>query len=119
MVSHLRYTCSLAVMAIATCLTLVFAGQAPAAAAEAPRPASSSVLGYTQVNKGAMIAKETARFAGCLGGFGFVATPIVVGFFFGGPGGAVAAAKGWIPRLGPVGTTVLKWCMRSVLGVRM
>ena len=44
---------------------------------------------------------------------------VLVGFFFGGPGGAVAAAKGWIPRLGPVGTTVLKWCMRSVLGVRM
>lgn len=64
-------------------------------------------------------AGDTARFAGCLGGVGFVATPIVAGFMFGGPGGAVAAAKVWIPRLGPVGTGILRWCMQSVLGVRM
>lgn len=64
-------------------------------------------------------AGNTARFAGCLGGIGFVATPIVAGFMFGGPSGAVAAAKVWIPRLGPAGTGILRWCMQSVLGVRM
>ncbi|WP_280504643.1 hypothetical protein [Nocardia farcinica] len=64
-------------------------------------------------------AADTAIFAGCLGGFGFVAAPIVAGFMFGGPGGAVAAAKAWIPRLGPVGGGILKWCMASVLGIRM
>lgn len=119
MVSKFKSFSSLLVVAVATCMALVFAGPAQASAAQAPRPAASSALGYTQVNKAATVAKETARFAGCLGGFGFVATPIVVGFVFGGPPGAVAAAKGWIPRLGIVGTTVLKWCMRSVLGVRM
>jgi hypothetical protein len=64
-------------------------------------------------------AADTAKFAGCLGGFGFVAAPVVVGFMFGGPGGAVSAARAWIPRLGPVGAGILKWCMASVLGVRM
>lgn len=64
-------------------------------------------------------AAQTARFAGCLGGFGVAAGPIVAGFMFGGPSGAIGAAKAWFPRLGPVGTNTAKWCMRSVLGVRV
>lgn len=68
--------------------------------------------------KGNVLA-DTAKFAGCLGGFGFVAAPIVAGFMFGGPGGAVSAARAWIPRLGPVGGGILKWCMASVLGIRV
>jgi hypothetical protein len=63
---------------------------------------------------------DTAKFAGCLGGFGIAAAPVVAGFMFGGgPAGAIKAAKAWLPRLGPVGSTTLKWCMASVLGVRM
>ncbi|BCN51602.1 hypothetical protein [Prescottella equi] len=65
------------------------------------------------------VAAQTARFAGCLGGFGFVAAPIVAGFMFGGPGGAISAAKAWLPRLGPVGGGIMKWCMQAILGVRM
>ncbi|WP_201452988.1 hypothetical protein [Rhodococcus sp. T7] len=61
---------------------------------------------------------DTARFAGCLGGFGIAAAPVVAGFMFGGPAGAKAAAKAWFPRLGPVGTNTMKWCLASVLGVR-
>lgn len=64
-------------------------------------------------------AAQTARFAGCLGGFGVAAVPIVAGFMIGGPSGAIGAAKAWFPRLGPVGTNTAKWCMRSVLGVRV
>lgn len=62
---------------------------------------------------------DTAKFAGCLGGFGIAAAPVVAGFMFGGPAGARAAAKAWFPRLGPVGSNTMKWCMASVLGVRI
>lgn len=65
------------------------------------------------------VAGDTARFAGCLGGFGVAAAPIVIGFTFGGPSGAISAAKAWIPRLGPVGAGVMKWCMQAIFGIRM
>lgn len=81
--------------------------------------ASDVKLAVSPVSKKNNWASKTAQFAGCLGGFGFVAVPIVTGFMFGGPAGAVSAAKAWIPRLGPVGTGVAKWCMSSVLGVKM
>ncbi|WGJ88025.1 hypothetical protein [Gordonia sp. SMJS1] len=67
----------------------------------------------------ARFAGDTARFAGCLGGFGVAAAPIVIGFTFGGPSGAISAAKAWIPRLGAVGAGVMKWCMQAIFGLRM
>lgn len=85
---------------------------APAHAQPSPLLADS---GRHQVS----VAGDTARFAGCLGGFGVAAAPIVIGFTFGGPSGAISAAKAWIPRLGPVGAGVMKWCMQAIFGIRM
>lgn len=62
---------------------------------------------------------DTAQFAACLGGFGFVAAPVVAGFMFGGPGGAASAARAWFPRLGPAGDATLKNCMWSIFHVRV
>lgn len=112
---------TLALVALAA--TLGMAVAAPGAASAAPVvPQSPAVVISTDMPMVPLKndwAAQTARFAGCLGGFGVAAGPIVVGFMFGGPGGAVNAAKAWFPRLGPVGTNTLKWCMRSVLGVRV
>lgn len=90
--------------------------QASAAPLVPQSPAVISVFGAPQGNDW---AAQTARFAGCLGGFGVAAVPIVVGFMFGGPGGAVNAAKAWFPRVGPAGSQTIKWCMRSIFNVRM
>ncbi|MGV9834312.1 hypothetical protein ACWDUL_08965 [Nocardia niigatensis] len=60
-------------------------------------------------------AKRTAEFAGCLGGFGFVAAPIIVAYAAGGGGAAWAVMKSLAGRLGPVGGAILNWCYDSVL----
>ena len=64
-------------------------------------------------------AQKTAQFALCLGGFGFIAAPIVVGFYFFGPSGAINAAKEWFRLIGPVGAGVGKSCLQSVLGIKL
>jgi hypothetical protein len=111
---------TLALVALVATMGMAVAG--PGAASAAPVVPQSPVVisaDMPMVPLGNDWAAQTARFAGCLGGFGVAAGPIVVGFMFGGPGGAVNAAKAWFPKLGPVGTNTLKWCMRSVLGVRV
>ena len=90
-----------------------------AAAELAPTHAQPSPLLADSGRRQVSVAGDTARFAGCLGGFGVAAAPIVIGFTFGGPSGAISAAKAWIPRLGPVGAGVMKWCMQAIFGIRM
>src|SRR3954465_9968619 len=68
---------------------------------------------------GAVQPADTGQFAFCLGGFGFVAAPIVAGWMFGGPTGAANAAKAWFPRLGNAGDATLKSCMWSIFHVRV
>ena len=94
-----------------------------AGAAAAPAPAAPVT---TQLPAAPIVAPpptgwlgDTGQFAFCLGGFGFVAAPIVAGWMFGGPGGAANAAKAWFPKLGPAGDATLKSCMWSVLHVRV
>ncbi|SDT93264.1 hypothetical protein [Gordonia westfalica] len=116
-------------------LVMTFAANSSATAQPAPTPpaatASATELAPTHAQPSPLlagaasgrhqvsVAGDTARFAGCLGGFGVAAAPIVIGFTFGGPSGAISAAKAWIPRLGPVGAGVMKWCMQAIFGIRM
>ncbi|WP_396908240.1 hypothetical protein [Mycolicibacterium sp.] len=94
-----------AAAAPASATPVTSAAQLPAAPVLAPAP-----TGW---------AADTGQFAFCLGGFGFVAAPIVAGFMFGGPNGAANAAKAWFPRLGPAGDATLKSCMWSIFHVRV
>ena len=65
-------------------------------------------------------ALKSVQFAGCLGGFAVAAVPVVIGFTFGGPAGAIAAARQWLPVIAPYGgSDVLKACMESVLNVTL
>lgn len=99
---------SLAAALVAASLGIgAVAGATPATAAPITAPVPAGVL------------EDTGQFAFCLGGFGVAAGPIVTGFFFGGPGGAVKAAQKWIPKLGPVGGATVKSCMWSIFRIRV
>lgn len=110
---------TLALIALVAVLGIALASPAGNASAMPAVPQSPAIISVLDVPQGNDWAAQTARFAGCLGGFGFAAGPIVAGFMFGGPNGAVSAAKAWFPRLGPAGSQTLKWCMRSIFNVRM